>query len=400
MTRHIPDDIRAAALSMEPREARRYLREKLGLKKSQTNDLYRRLSDGSIAPDAPAKKPDYEVTVTTDKPQSLDEVVALCKVDLSKWEPKGFAVDQRKAGFAWRVSFKEKVVPIDAAQMLGAFIAHAAEHAPRKWALPIRDKQTRVKDSLYVLNIQDLHLCKLAFEAEAGQSYDIRIAEKVYRDAVKDLIAKAPVARIEEVLVIVGSDMLQVDNDHSTTTAGTYVDSDTRLSKAVDVATKMLTEVIEELATHFRVRVVVIPGNHDTQVSFFLGYYLSAWFRVHPNVVVDNGPKSRKYVGYGKTLIGFDHGDKTKLADLPLILMRENQATISQYRYLEVLTGHRHRDAVQEHKGVKVRTAPALCATDAWHFESGYVGNIRTSQGLLYNKEHGLEAIFYSTPLE
>ncbi len=115
---------------------------------------------------------------------------------------------------------------------------------------------------------------------------------------------------------------------------------------------------------------------------------------------MDNTPKSRKYVPYGKTLIGFDHGSDTKLADLPLILMRENQATISQYRYQEVLVGHTHQEATHEYKGVKVRVAPALCSADRWHASHGYVGNVRQSQGLLYQREHGLEAIFYSTSLD
>jgi hypothetical protein len=114
---------------------------------------------------------------------------------------------------------------------------------------------------------------------------------------------------------------------------------------------------------------------------------------------VDSSPKSRKYYGYGKTLIGFDHGCDTKLTDLPLILMRENQETISQYRYQEFLTGDKHHEHVSDIKGVRVRIAPALCPVDRWHAAKGYVGTIRQSQGLLYHREAGLEAIFYSKPL-
>ncbi len=256
-------------------------------------------------------------------------------------------------------------------------------------------------DCLYVLNLHDLHLGKLAQRAETGGAdWDIKIAERTYREAVAELMNKAPLARIEEVVVIVGSDMLQIDNDRSETSKGTYVDSDSRLSKVFDTAAKMLTDVIEDLASRFKVRVVVIAGNHDSVTSHFLGRYVEGWFRTHANVRVDAAPCSRKYVGYGKTLIAFDHGDETKPKDLPLLVMRENQATISQYRFIEALVGHTHHEESNDIKGIVVRVAPALCSADKWHSRAGLVGSIRRSQGLLYQRDNGLEAIYYSTPLE
>lgn len=284
-------------------------------------------------------------------------------------------------------------------KMLESFIANANKHAPKRFEFikPVRGKA----DCCYVLNIQDLHVAKLACSEETGgANWDIRIAEQTFREAVEDLIAKAPTDRIEEVVVIAGSDMIQVDNQLSSTTAGTYVDSDTRLFKAFDVTSKMLTDVIEKLAARFKVKVIAIAGNHDSSTSFFVGKYVDAWFRNHPNVEVDSSPRSRKYHGYGETLIALDHGNNTKLKDLPLTVMRENQSTISQYRFTEVLTGHRHIEASEDIKGIIVRTAPALCPPDSWHSVHGYIGTIRRSQGLLYRRQGGLECIYYSKSLD
>ncbi len=342
----------------------------------------------------------FNAEVETSKVATLDEVVALCGVDTELWESNGFNVRRGTKGYAWSARFKRKTQPIDEQRLIRLFTKEAAKHAPVKWTA----QKPSVKgeaDCLYIINIQDLHLAKLAWGRETGgPDWDIYISEKAYRDTVDDLISKAPIDRIEEVLVIIGSDLLQVDNDQSATTAGTYVDSDSRLAKVFEVAFKMLTDVIEKLATRFRVRGVVVQGNHDATTSMFLGHSVAAWFRTNPNVVIDNTPKSRKYVPYGQTLIGFDHGDETKLADLPLLLMRENQATISQFKYQEVLTGHLHQEGVTEYKGVKVRIAPALCSADRWHARKGFCANVRQSQGLLYQRDHGLEAIFYSTPLD
>lgn len=380
-----------------------------------------------------------EVTLTDDNPRTLDELLKACGVDLEVWEVekhtvnkwevamrepattvggrgKDAQVNTSETGFksaiwtrashiplrvplyqvkAW---LRRKVEASTISKMLEAFTEKASKHAPKRFefAKPIRAKA----DCCYVLNGHDLHLAKLSWTPETGHGdWDVKIAREAYDASIDDLMAKAPVDRIEEVVIIVGSDMLQVDNDKSMTTAGTYVDSDTRMAKAFDIATDMLSKRVETLASHFKVRVVAIPGNHDSTISLFLGKYLSAWFRKHPNVVVDDSPRSRKYYGYGKTLIAFDHGDKTKLADLPLTIMRENQATISKYLYTECLTGHLHSEASKDTKGIIVRTAPALCPPDAWHADKGFVGNMRRSQGLLYNRDNGLEAIFYSKPL-
>ena len=385
-------------------EAREVLLKRLSIApdnvtKMQKRHVFWTAPAGASAVTTTTHSDSFDVDVETSKVKTLEEVVELCKIDTALWESKGFSVRRGTKGFSWNARFARKTLPVDEGALIRLFVKEAAEHAPKKWVFePATEKD---KDCLYVLNIQDLHLAKLAWSRETGgPDWDIHISERAYRETVDDLVSKAPADRIEEVLIIIGSDLLQVDNDQSATTAGTYVDSDSRLAKVFEVAARMLTDVIEKLATRFRVRGVVVPGNHDSTVSLFLGHYVAAWFRCHPNVIIDSAPKSRKYVPYGKTLIGFDHGDESKLADLPLTMMRENQDTISRYKYQEILTGHLHMEAVDEYKGIKVRIAPALCSADRWHSRKSFVGNIRQSQGLLYQRDHGIEAIFYSTPLD
>lgn len=388
-------------------EARETIISKLGIAPDNATKMHKRhglwiapqgATDSSIS--TSTRNDGFEVDVETSKAKTLDEVMTLCKVDTEKWESNGFSVRRGSKGYAWSARFKAKTQLVDEASMTRLFIKEAAKYAPSKWAID-KVSPKGAPDCLYVLNIQDLHLAKLAWGKETGGAdWDIHISEQVYRQAVNDLIAKAPQDRIEEVLVIIGSDLIQVDNDQSATSKGTYVDSDSRLPKVFEVAAKMLTDVIAMLATRFKVRGLVVRGNHDSITSFFLGQYVAAWFNTHPNVTIDTSPKSRKYVPYGKTIIGFDHGDETPLKDLPLLLMRENQDTISQFSHQEVLTGHTHAEASQDTKGVVVRVAPALCSPDAWHARKGYVGSVRRSQGLLYQRENGLEAIFYSTALD
>lgn len=370
-----------------------------------------------------------EVDLVREKPPTLEELLTACHVDTSVWEVERFVVNMWEMGrkdkrvqLEWvngvangfvddtgqitkvplwqaKATLRRKVEETTLGAMLERFTKQAAKHAPRDWVYEVPKKGKA--DCCYVLNGHDLHLAKLAWSVETGGAdWDINIARATDDAAVEDLMSKVPQERVEEVVVIVGSDMLQVDNNSSQTTRGTYVDSDSRLPKAFNVACDMLSVRIERLAARFRVKVVVIPGNHDQTVSFFLGRYIAAWFRKHPNVTVDSEPKSRKYHGYGSTLVTFDHGDETKMKDLPLIIMRENQSTISEYRFIEALTGHLHSEQCDDYKGVIVRTAPALCSPDKWHSQRGYIGTIRRSQGLLYQRDNGLQAIYYSRALD
>lgn len=381
-----------------------------------------------------------EATLTDDNPRTVEELLKACKVDLDVWEVEKHTVNkwevamrepattvggrgndaeinESETGFKSAIWTRKSHVPIRVPlyqvkvwlrrkveastlnKMLEQFTTKASKFAPRTF---IYEKPKKGKaDCCYVLNGHDVHIAKLAWgPSTGGADWDIKIARETDDAAVEDLMFKVPSERVEEVVVIVGSDMLQIDNDKSTTTAGTYVDSDSRLAKAFEAAGDMLTSRIEKLASRFKVKVVVIPGNHDSTVSLFLGKYVEAWFRNHPNVEVDSSPKSRKYHAYGKNLIGFDHGSNTKLNDLPLIMMRENQATISGFKHFEVLTGDKHHEFVNDIKGIRVRIAPALCPPDKWHADKGYIGSIRQSQGLLYQRDNGLEAIYYSKSLD
>ncbi len=423
--------------------AKNYLAKTLNVKKSQKNEWYRKIMADKLptntcveAPEPVGKQAAKAIYIgptgvaesVDENVRTLEELLNVCDVDLEIWEVEKYIINKWEVArkndtsnltyvdgkvngtknddgkmtpqplFQVKAWLRKKVAESNFKALFEVFIKQSGEYAPSsfKFQSPSKDR-----DCLYVLNIQDLHLAKMAWGMETGGAdYDIKIAERVYNEAVADLMGKAPAHRIQEIVIIVGSDLFQIDNESSTTTAGTYVDSDTRTFKAFEVGAKMISNIAEKLAEKFKVRMMVIPGNHDANISQYLGYYLSAWFRNHENITIDNTPKSRKYIGFGKNLIGFDHGNDTKLADLPLILMRENQGTVSQYKFFEVLCGHFHHEGVDEYKGVKVRVAPALCSPDKWHAKKGYIGSIRNSQGLLYNREEGLEAIFYSKSLD
>ena len=52
-----------------------------------------------------------------------------------------------------------------------------------------------------------------------------------------------------------------------------------------------------------------------------------------------------------------------------------------------------NEDGITTVHGVVVRTAPAVCGNDDWHYENGFVGSRRSMETFLYAKDGGLAAM-------
>lgn len=282
-------------------------------------------------------------------------------------------------------------------QLREAVIAAMREHSPRY------DKpryRTAPPESRYMLEIAipDLHVGKLAWGQEAGEDYDIKIAEQAFRGAVEHFLEKTRGYDIGRVLFVVGNDLLHVDNENNATALGTRQDVGSRWQKSFKRALELLVWGIDRMVAIAPVHIPVIPGNHATSAEHLMGEVLSAWYRLNPAVTVDNRPKHRKYVRYGNSLIGYTHGHHEKHADLPLIMATEAPEQWAATRYRAWHIGHLHHkrttrhEVVRERNGVEIRISPALCAVDAWHSQKGYVGSVRGAEAFLWHPSLGLEA--------
>lgn len=264
---------------------------------------------------------------------------------------------------------------------------------PKKYT-PIERKS--LKDPhMFEIAIADHHFAKLAWDMETGESYDIKIAKKYYLDAIKDLLSRASHLNIEKILMPIGNDLFNFDGIRNETTAGTPQDSDSRWTKVFRVVSETMIEVIDICRQIANVDVVVVPGNHDRASCFYLGEFLSAWYRLDKNVNIDNKPTLRKYYKYGNTLIGMSHGSEEKPSNLPLLMAREAKEFWSMCDFYEYQIGHWHKKKMTEYvsgdvyNGVQVRVLPSLTGTDAWHYSKGYVKGIKSAIGIVYDKKEG-----------
>lgn len=344
---------------------------------------------------------------TSARIETLDDALAFSKVDLDKWEVDRWTFNKWETtveGEATpliqvKVWFKVKAPKeVSMEDVRNELIEEMKGYSPKFRTINYNfDSKER---NMLEINLFDVHFGKLAWHEESSDNYDLKIASDRVYEAVEGLLQKAKGFPIERILLPTGNDLFNSDKDYpfSSTTAGTPQHEDARWQRTFRTVRKVISDVIVSLSEIAPVDVPIIPGNHDKTKCFFLGDSLEGWFHNNPQVTIDNSPKARKYYMYGQNLIGLCHGDKEKLAELPLIMAQEVPEMWANTVHREFHLGHYHQKkdmkwiSTQEFKGVVIRLLRSLSGTDAWHFEKGYIGGERSAEGFIWNDRNGMIA--------
>jgi hypothetical protein len=254
------------------------------------------------------------------------------------------------------------------------------------------------KDTGILLEIAtpDLHVGKLAHSIETGgRPYDVKIAIATFERALEALVARTAIYNVEEILLVAGNDLFNSDSPENETTAGTAVSCDGRFHKTFHHVRNMMVKAVERLRQIAKVHVLIVPGNHDRLTAYHLGDSLECYFHADPQVRVTNTPAVRKYVEWGKCLIGFCHGDEGRRTEYAQLMAVENPQAWGRTEYREIHTGHYHKQQLEEFHGVRVRILSALCPADDWHAAQGYIGAVRQAEAFVWSKAEGLLAQVY-----
>lgn len=248
---------------------------------------------------------------------------------------------------------------------------------------------------LLVVDIADLHIGKLASASESGEAYTVDIAIKRGIEGVQGILSKASGFQIEQILFVVGNDVLHTDNSAGTTTKGTRQDTDGSWFDNYKKAREMYVRVVEMLLTVADVHVVHNPSNHDYVTGYMLADSLEAWFRSSVNVTFDVTNSHRKYYKYGENLIGTSHGDGAKMESLPLIMANEAKRdwanTSWRYIYLHHLHHKKQYTTMhgKDYHGVTIEYLRSPSATDSWHHVNGYQHAPKAIEGFVHHKDFG-----------
>lgn len=221
----------------------------------------------------------------------------------------------------------------------------------------------------------DPHFGMYAWAEETGADFDLKIAERLTRGAVDNLVSRAPSA--SSALLIVLGDLIHSDTKQNRTEAsGHALDVDTRWSRVMACALRSLVFSVRRLLQkHRRVVVRLCEGNHDPQAAFSIALALSEHFRKEKRVKLDLSPANYWFFGFGANVIGATHGHRCKTAKLPSIMAANVPklwgAAVTNGRHF--YQGHLHSTNTLEHNGCTTHVMRTLAAPDAFSAGAGYI---------------------------
>lgn len=335
----------------------------------------------------------YVVPMKMKQPQSV--------VDLEKPKGKTQALAHMgvkdKRHVVWQV--KVKVAPVAGKAILDSLDAiheRAKTYSPSYPAKLKPRYKSILHPHLFEVDVFDAHFGKMCWTEETGNNYDLKIAERIYLNAIDDLLAYAQHFPIERFLLPMGNDFIHIDHYHGTTTRGTPQDFDTRYAKIIQTAFMALVHAIDKMIEVAPVDIILVMGNHDKHASYHIARELASWYRLTDAVDVDYTFRDRKYYRYGDTLLGFTHSDevRSKFQVLPNLMAQEEPKLWAETKHREWHLGHWHSKAkherlpMQEVDGVIIRTLSSISGTDAWHYAKGY-HSTRAAEGYLWAHNGG-----------
>jgi predicted phosphodiesterase len=243
-----------------------------------------------------------------------------------------------------------------------------------------------------VISPYDLHYGKYSWSGEVMEQYNRQIARELLLEKTRNLIPDIIKYNVEKIIIPVGSDFFHIDTLGGTTTKGTPQDCDGTYVQIMVEGNQLMVEFIDILRQVANVEIVLAAGNHDFKLSHALLQFLGAYYRNANDVNVLESHRFRQYFTYGKTLMGFTHGDGAKHSDLPLLMANESPAEWATCPNKVFFTGHLHHEVVKDYNGVRVFQMPSLSGSDRWHHNHGYEGSVRALHAYVINKETGVKA--------
>lgn len=251
-----------------------------------------------------------------------------------------------------------------------------------------------------LINISDAHIDKLTLTTETGFGSKLEDNVKVFTEKFDEMLTTAIAFNPELIIFPINGDFFNTNDSRNTTKRGTPQDVSVKHHDAFKTGLTLIRQCIDKASQVAKVYVPIIRGNHDEDAIYYLGTTLEAIYEGHSNVIIQAERRSRKYIQYGKSLIGFAHGDLEKPDQLPLIMAEEQKEAWSNTNYRFWFLGDKHHTKEylmlrsKDYVGAKVTYLRSITPTDNWHSGAGYIGVPKTTNLILFDIEKGEKANF------
>jgi hypothetical protein len=238
----------------------------------------------------------------------------------------------------------------------------------------------------YVLT--DYHLGMMSWGEETGSDWDLKIAEDTLIKFFSHAIKTSPNA--ETAIFAQIGDFLHWDGLDAVTPASKHVlDADTRFTKLVRVAIRVIRNVITMLLQkHKKVTVIMAEGNHDPASSVWLREMLHAFYENEERLEIDTNPDPYYCVTFGEVCLFYHHGHKKNIKNIDTAFVGKFKKEFGGSKYVYGHTGHLHHDLKIESNLMVLEQHRTLAAKDAYASRGGYLSG-RDSKVITYHKKYG-----------
>ena len=257
-----------------------------------------------------------------------------------------------------------------------------------------------VKGKTLEVNIADAHINKLCAIDETGNEYSLDIGIQRLWQVIEHIIHNVEYLKIKKILFPFGQDCANIDNIFKSTTKGTPQDVSVNYDVMYKTILKNIIKIIYRLLEIAPVEIIYVGGNHDKLTSFTMAEAMYWHFLNNDNVEVDSVFNNRKYRLIGNVLLGFAHGDDEK-KNIIYCMQNDVPELWGKAKYREFHLSHFHKEVIVDEKnGIIMRWVSPIGGTDAWTYNSGYVGSQKKAQSFVWDNEKGLEMIINSYILD
>lgn len=236
--------------------------------------------------------------------------------------------------------------------------------------------------------LTDFHLGMMSWHEETGADWDLKIAEDTLVKFFKKGIKSSPNAN-ECVFAQIG-DFLHWDGLDAVTPANKHVlDTDTRFTKLVRVAIRVIRRVINMLLNKYqKVTVIMAEGNHDPASSVWLRELLTALYENEKRVFIDTNPDPYYCVTFGKCCLFYHHSHLKRIKNIDSTFVGKFKKQFGNSDFVYGHTGHLHHDLKIESNLMILEQHRTLASKDAYASRGGYLSG-RDSKVITYHKKYG-----------
>jgi hypothetical protein len=305
-------------------------------------------------------------------------------------------------------SFYDPLVVDDEKKARKEFLKRIRQSSPRTRKSPVPTKTLAIPANF------DIHIGKHCELIRSGREYTPDMAVKRVLEGQASLFEMTKPFGVSDILLPMGNDIVNVDNNSNTTTGGTPQDVYGSLETQALLAAELYIRSIEQWSKTHNVWLCHVHSNHDRFAGWSVSEMVRNYFAGSKNKRVHAHERSfsqehRKYFIFGDSLIMFQHGEAKEEKILGVIKSEAGEALAKTNR-IYVYQGHTHHKTVsrrgmntevnmeKDHSGLTViksgsgavnqmhvETVRSPSPSDDWHSRNQFV-NMPAIELFLHDK--------------